>query len=217
LGEIEQSRSDTAGAAINKDGLAVRNRGDAAQRRGVGSALLDLAQVFGLTVAAAISKRWQEIFKNQAEFLFDEHDRGSDAALRNFRPFGFDAAFDAIGGFHAWKTRALLRPQGKLVLFGVASAVKGDGRRDLSQLVPLVLLLAMAKLIRRPAVELYAIDQRVKTKRAEINEDIATLIDLLQRKVIRPRIGARLALAQARQAHELLQSRNNVGKIVLIP
>jgi NADPH:quinone reductase len=184
---------------------------------GVGSALLDLAHVFGLTVAAAVSKRWQELFKNQTTFLFDERDRGSEKALRDHRPLGFDAAFDAIGGLHAWKTRSFVRPQGKLVLFGVARAVKGDGRRDLSQLAPLVLLLAMSKLIRRPAVELYAIDQRVKTKRAEVNEDIEMLIELLQRKVIRPRIGARFALAEARQAHELLQSRNNVGKIVLMP
>jgi NADPH:quinone reductase-like Zn-dependent oxidoreductase len=184
---------------------------------GVGSALLDLAQVFGLKVAAAVSKRWQAMFKDQAEFLFDENDRGCKEALRDYRPGGFDAAFDPIGGSHAWKTRSFVRPQGKLVLFGVASAVKGGGRRDLSQLARLVLLLATSKVIRRPAVELYAIDQRAKTKRSEINEDIGMLIELLQRKVIRPRIGARFALAEARQAHELLESRNNVGKIVLIP
>jgi NADPH:quinone reductase len=184
---------------------------------GVGSALLDLAGVFGLSVAAAVSRRWQESFKDQAEFLFDEKDPGCDAALRDFRPPGFDAAFDPIGGSHAWKTRAFVRPQGKLVLFGVASAVKGDGRRDLSQVARLALLLATSRVIRRPAIELYAIDQRARTRRAEINEDIGMLIDLLQRKVIRPRIGARFALADAGKAHELLESRNNVGKIVLLP
>jgi NADPH:quinone reductase-like Zn-dependent oxidoreductase len=184
---------------------------------GVGSALLDLAKVFRLTVAAAMSKRWHEKFRDQAEFLFDEKDRGSDSALRAFRPRGFDAAFDPIGGSHAWNTRSFVSQRGKLVVFGVASALKSEGHRDLSQVVRLALLLATSKILRRPTVELYAIDQRVKTKRTEINQDIGVLIDMLQRKAIRPRVGARFALAEARKAHELLESRNNVGKIVLIP
>jgi NADPH:quinone reductase-like Zn-dependent oxidoreductase len=184
---------------------------------GVGSALLDLANHFGATVAAAVSKRWQDSFKSQAGLLFDERDPACNGAIREFRNDGFDAAFDPIGGSHVWRTRTLVKRNGKLVVFGIASAVKGNGRRDRSEVLRLGLLLAASKVWRRPSVELYAIDQRVKTKRAEINEDIRTLMDLLHSGAIHPRIGATFPLAEASKAHELIESRNNVGKIVLIP
>jgi NADPH:quinone reductase len=184
---------------------------------GVGSALLDLASRLGLIVAAAVSKRWQQEFRSQAQLLFDESEPDCRERLRQFRRSGFDAAFDPIGGSHAWRTRQLVNKQGKLVVFGIASAVSGGGRRDLSQVLRLGLLLASSRIRRRPSVELYAIDQRVKTKRSEINADIRALISLLQQRAIHPRIGAKFRLADASKAHELIESRNNVGKIVLVP
>jgi NADPH:quinone reductase-like Zn-dependent oxidoreductase len=60
-------------------------------------------------------------------------------------------------------------------------------------------------------------DQRVKTLRHEINEDLGDLVELLRSGAINPRIGATFALHEAQRAHELLESRNNIGKIVLIP
>ena len=43
------------------------------------------------------------------------------------------------------------------------------------------------------------------------------LIDLLADGRIRPRIGARLAMSQAAEAHRLLEAGAVVGKIVLHP
>jgi len=184
---------------------------------GVGSALLDLARHLGITVAAAVSKRWQPAFEGQAALLFDDHDQASREQLRDFRPGGFDAAFDAIGGSHVWRTRPLVNKNGTLVPFGIASAVKGNGRRDRSQVILLGLLLGFSKVWRKPRVEMYAMDQRIKTKEVEIVEDIRTLTGLLREGVIDPRIGARFPLAEAWKAHELIESRTNAGKIVLIP
>ena len=184
---------------------------------GVGSAVLDLARHFGVTVAAAVSKRWQPAFKEQAALLFDDHDPAARQRVREFRPDGFDAAFDAIGGSHVWRTRSLVNRNGVLVPFGIGSAVKGNGRRARSQVVLLGLLLAFAKVWRRPRVEMYAMDQRIKTKEAEIVEDIRTLTGLLSDGLIDPRIGAHFPLPEAWRAHELIESRTNAGKIVLIP
>lgn len=184
---------------------------------GVGTALLDLARHLGIIVAAAVSKRWQESFKGQAELLFDERDAASVETLRRFRPDGFDFAFDGLGGSHVWRTRSMVAKRGKLVAFGITSAVKPGGGRDRSQVIRLLLLLAFAKVFRRPAVELYAMDRHIKTHRQEINEDIRAVIELLHNRAINPRIGATFALADAEQAHRLLESRNNIGKIVLVP
>jgi NADPH2:quinone reductase len=184
---------------------------------GVGSAVLDVAHHMGVVVAAAISKRWQASFMGQAALLFDERDAASVETLRGFQPAGFDVAFDGLGGSHVWRTRKLVAKHGKLVAFGITSAVKPGGGRDRSQVVRLLSLLAFAKVFRRPAIELYAMDRRIKTHRQEINGDIRTVIELLHNGAINPRIGATFALADAEQAHRLLESRNNVGKIVLVP
>jgi NADPH2:quinone reductase len=45
---------------------------------------------------------------------------------------------------------------------------------------------------------------------------LATLLDLLQQKKIKPIIAQRLRLAEARQAQELLGKGGVVGKIVLL-
>jgi NADPH2:quinone reductase len=184
---------------------------------GVGSALLDLARTMELVVAAAISRRWHDAFSGQARLLFDERETGGDESLRELAPHGFDAAFDPIGGSHVWRTRTKVRRGGKLVAFGIGSALRPDGKRDRLAVLRLGLLLAFASIWRRPRVELYAIDRRVKTRRPEIHDDLRALLDLLDRGAIRPRIGATFPLADAAKAHALLESRNNVGKIVLVP
>jgi len=48
-------------------------------------------------------------------------------------------------------------------------------------------------------------------------EDLAKLLDLLAARRIAPVISEKLPLAQAARAHELLQSGQTTGKLVLLP
>jgi NADPH2:quinone reductase len=48
-------------------------------------------------------------------------------------------------------------------------------------------------------------------------EDFDTLIELLRRGEIHPVVAERLPLAEARHAHELLESSAAKGKLVLVP
>jgi len=184
---------------------------------GVGTALLDLARTRGMVAAAAVSRRWHEKLQGQAPLLFDEKDPDSAERLRRFQPEGFDAVFDPIGGSHVWKSRQWVKKGGTLVAFGISGAIKPNGGSDRWEVLRLGLLLAFSKVWPRPRVILSAIDQRVKSQRKLINQDITALVDLLARGAISPQIGATFGLKDARRAHDLLESRNNVGKIVLVP
>jgi NADPH2:quinone reductase len=184
---------------------------------GVGTALLDLAKHLQLVVAAAASPRWHDALRDQAALLFDERDPAAADALRRFRPSGFDAAFDGIGGSHLWRTRTFVAPRGQVVAFGIAGAVKPGGRRRLSEVGRLALLLGIARIWPRPRVELYAMDQRIRTLRHEIIDDVREMVGLLSSGAIAPRIGATFPLREAANAHQLLESRTNIGKIVLTP
>ena len=48
-------------------------------------------------------------------------------------------------------------------------------------------------------------------------EDFGTLIQLLREGKIHPVVAERLPLAEARRAHELLESSASKGKLVLVP
>ena len=184
---------------------------------GVGSAVLDVARHMQLEVAAAASKRWHPALRDQAALLFDERDPRSADAVRALRPGGYDAAFDGIGGSHLWRSRSFVARRGKVVAFGIAGAVKPGGRRQLTEVARLALLLGLAKLWPYPNVELYAMDQHIKLHRAEILADVSEVTGLLAAGKLSPRIGATFPLRDAVAAHQLLESRNNMGKIVLIP
>ena len=184
---------------------------------GVGTALLDMARHLQIAVVAAASARWHGELRDQAALLFDERDPASAGAVRQFRLGGYDAAFDGIGGSHLWKTRSLVARHGKVVAFGISGAVKPGGKRQLTEVARLALLLGYARLWPRPSVELYAMDQRIKVHRQEIIDDLREIVALLVAGAIAPRIGATFPLREAAGAHQLLESRNNIGKVVLLP
>ena len=184
---------------------------------GVGSAVLDVARHLQLDVVAAASTRWHDALRDQAALLFDERDPQSADAVRVFRPGGFDAAFDGIGGSHLWNTRSFVARRGTVVAFGIAGAVKPGGKRRLTEVARLALLLGLTKLWPYPSVELYAMDQRIKVHREEIIADLSEVMGLLATGRLSPRIGATFPLREAARAHQWLESRNNMGKIVLIP
>jgi len=50
-----------------------------------------------------------------------------------------------------------------------------------------------------------------------VRRDAHELLDLWQRGVLRPHVGATFPLEQADEAHELLASRRSTGKVVLVP
>ena len=50
-----------------------------------------------------------------------------------------------------------------------------------------------------------------------IEEDFLALVDLLRRREIHPTVAERLPLAEARHAHEMLESSAAKGKLVLVP
>src|SRR5262249_53736416 len=145
---------------------------------GVGTALLDLSRHLGLEVAAVAARRWHGGLREEAALLVDESDPSADETLRRFRPSGVDAAFDAVGGTHIWRTKSYVSKRGHVVAYGVASAVKPGGRRDLMAVARLAMLLGASRIRPRPRVTLYAMDQRVKVDalRCGIDDDLRTLV-----------------------------------------
>jgi NADPH2:quinone reductase len=144
-----------------------------------------------------------------------------------------DVVLDSLGGPLSLRSFRALRPGGRLVVFG-RYATLSDGRKNWPAVIEWYASIAAVwiwgTLSPRRRVLKYQIQ---KFRDAATNrpgavggeprypewfrEDFDTLIEALREGEIHPVVAERLPLAQARHAHELLESSASKGKLVLVP
>jgi len=161
---------------------------------GVGTALLELGRLAKLEMLGTASR---------GELL----------------PGGVDAVFDAVGGRQWRRSYAVLRGGGRLIGYGFSAATSG-GRRDL--LKGAVALAGMPRFSPLGMMDVnrmvagYNVD-RLRMQRPEwYRADLAVLVGMLAAAQIKPVVHARLPLADAARAHEMMGSAEGAGKIVLV-
>ena len=118
---------------------------------------------------------------------------------------GVDIIVDPVGGPSIPGNLALLAPCGMLVVYG---GLGGKAQLDLQT--------TMRSSKNSPAIRQFSIhtwDHLVEERRAGMR----ALIDMLAAGKLHPRIHARLPLADAVRAHEMLESGAVLGKLLLVP
>src|SRR5438270_753496 len=143
---------------------------------------------------------------------------------------GVDVVLDSLGGPISFRSFRALRPGGRLVVFGRYSTLSHghkDWRAVFEWWAAILAVWAWDKLSPRRKVLAYHV-QRYRDRAARragavggepsdpdlFREDSATLIELLREGKIHPVVAQRLPLAEARHAHELLESTASKGKLV---
>jgi len=185
---------------------------------GVGLAVIDLARRAGLEVVGAASSHFKRE-RLQAEGLkhvVDSRKAHVDRVARDLysREGGFDIVIDSVGGRSIGEGLRALKPGGRLVSCGVAS-LSGGGllgalRFWLStpRIDPLRLL--------RSSLGFYGLNLRpLMRDPALVRSTLEELLRWTAAGEIHPEPGRVMPLAQAGDAHQLLERRRNVGKIVL--
>jgi NADPH2:quinone reductase len=176
---------------------------------GVGSALVDVAVGMGLTVIGVAKGPEKAAFVTTigaAHAIDRVRENVADAVRAATGGRGVDVILDPVGGPAFVDNIDLLAHLGTVVSFGsLAGQPQGD------------LLKAMRdKRNKNPSVRTFSIhgydDLRDRRRGA-----MTWAIEQLARRHIRPAIQARFPLAEARQAHELLESGRSCGKILLQP
>jgi NADPH2:quinone reductase len=189
---------------------------------GVGSALLQLGRLAGLEMYGTCSSRTASTVGSLGGVPIDYQHQDFVEEIRRLTRDGVDVVFDGIGGTHIWRSRRALRAGGKVVAYGLTSSLSGgrlaSGRRHrFHGLGVFGLYIAGGWLLPgRKRVVPYSIQWLKRIRPAWFRADLIALLDLLRQHRIRPLIAARLPLAQARAAHELLGKGGNAGKIVLV-
>jgi len=178
---------------------------------GVGSALLDLSQLAGLEMYGTASQYNHDLVAAHGATPIDYHTEDFVARIHALTDDGVDVVFDPIGGAgQLRRSYRCLRKNGRLVWFGVAAA-KQKGLR----VIPLTLLTVMLlKLI--PDGKSVPLAPDLGKDNAWYRQTLAELLNLLAEGKIDPVVAARIPLAEAAQAHELLEQGGYAGKVVLV-
>jgi NADPH2:quinone reductase len=174
----------------------------------MGNALIDLAKAANLMVIGVVSSEEKARFAGD---LGADHtiNRNREQVGERVREItygrGVDIIIDPVAGPTIPDNIALLAPCGILILYG---ALGGKAQLDLQS------TLRLSK--NSPAVRQFTIhtwDHLVEERRA----GMGTVIDMLAAGNFHPRIHARVPLAEARRAHEMLESGAVLGKLLLQP
>jgi NADPH2:quinone reductase len=176
---------------------------------GVGSALVQLAKVAGMTVIGTVSSEKKAAFARAmgADHVIDYRTRSVPReilALTDGR--GVDLALDHAGGPALTELLGALANWGTLVTYNALSELP-----DKDLLGEMRAHVARSLAVRCFSFHSYDHDRdgRRRLMRA--------VIDLLAQGAIRPAIGARFKLTEVRRAHALIEAGTVLGKIVMHP
>jgi len=178
----------------------------------VGTAMLQLGKLLDLEMYGTASKSKHELVKRLGATPIDYKGEDFVERIRSLTGDGVDAAFDPIGGDNFKRSFSALRRGGKLVAYGFYNAVLGKGGS-----IPLDFMrLQLWKFWPNGRSTAFYSIGPLRQKQADwFSEDLTKLFDLLAQNKIKPIIAARMPLAEAKRAHELIEQAEVQGKIVL--
>jgi len=176
---------------------------------GVGTALLQLLRLAGVTAYGAASRGKHDLVKQLGGIPLDYRERAIDRLVRAHERSGVDVAFDALGGNNIAACLRAVRRGGMVVGYGFMAA---DSR--LSKLKMFFDVFIGSRLRGRRGA-FYGISLRYRKDPRPFLEDLPKIFALVAERKIEPVIAAVVPLAEVRSALERLASGTVAGKIVL--
>ena len=177
---------------------------------GVGTAALQLGRIAGLKMFGTASRSKHALVESFGGIPIDYK---TEDFVKRAR--GVDAVFDPIGGLNWWRSYRTLGRGGRLVAFGMSTAIEGGKRHMLRAGASFALLWMLGLLPGKSALWSNVMVEKEKHP-AWFREDLTRLLEMLAARSIQPVVAARLPLADASQAHQMLEHASVSGKIVLM-
>jgi NADPH:quinone reductase-like Zn-dependent oxidoreductase len=181
---------------------------------GVGTALLELGSLAGLTMFGTASSAKHGIVSAYGATPIDYRTDDFVKVLAEAAPEGMDAVFDPIGGENWRRSFQTLSCDGRFIGYGFTSAL---GERESDEWANAWRRLAETKKTdngRPPS--LYSITSLYQQRPEWFREDVKTLFTMLETGKIRPIVSHRIPLREAGHAQRLLDKSSSIGKVVLI-
>jgi NADPH2:quinone reductase len=173
---------------------------------GVGTAAIQLARHLGARVAATAGSEEKLALARElgAEWAFDYREQPEFGDVVRKETGGVDVVVDPVGGPVFGQSLRTLAPLGTVIGIGYAGGLWEP--LDPGLLVG-----------RNLGVQGFYLG-RLMAHRADLVRDaIGELVELWRDGVVRPVVGAEYPLAEAGEAHRLIEERRSTGKVVLVP
>jgi len=179
---------------------------------GVGTLLVQLARLAGAEVIGTASARKHGYVRSLGAVPVDYRD-DVPARVREISPEGVDAVFDHVGGPGLVDSYRMLRRGGTLVTYGSASTLDGTGHWIRPYLPIFARVLRWSATPDGKRATFYYVKRWPKF----FQEDLATVLSLLEGGKIEAHAATRLPLEKAAEALGFLASGEASGKVVLVP
>jgi len=186
---------------------------------GVGIAATQLARLRGATIiGTASASKHDAIREHGVRHAIDYRTADVVAEVRRLtNGRGVDVVLDPIGGRSFADSYRLLAPLGRLVMYGVSSIAPGE-RRSVWR--------ALTTIVRMPRFKPLSLMNRNRgvfglnvghlwDERRQLGDAMTLLLKEVGAGRLHPVVSRTFPLEQAADAHRFMQSRGNVGKIVL--
>nr|XP_033774014.1 synaptic vesicle membrane protein VAT-1 homolog [Geotrypetes seraphini] len=188
---------------------------------GVGTAAIQLCKtVDNVTIFGTASGSKHEILKeNGVAHPIDYRTSDYVEEVRKISPKGVDIVLDPLGGSDTLKAFNLLKPMGKVILYGAANLLTGQKKN----------LMALAKIwwnqFSISALQLIHANKAVcgfhlghlEGEWELIGGVVANLINLYKQGKIKPKIDSVWPFEQVGDAMRQMQDKKNIGKVILVP
>ncbi len=182
----------------------------------VGTAMLELARIMGLTVYGTASKGKHALVRSLGGIPIDYRQEDFVARTLALSGGGVQAVFDTIGGKNFSRSYQCLAKGGKLVGFGALQLTTGEEKVP-SLLWGFFKLLVLWKLIPDgKKTSFYNIHHRRDKLPDEFKADVTTLMLWLQQGKLKPVIANKVLLEQAVDVHRQIDNAEIAGKVVLM-
>merc|ERR1712187_29471 len=175
---------------------------------GVGTAVLELGRTMGLKVYGTASQKKHAMVESLGGVPIDYQSADFVKEMQSLEPDGVDAVLDPIGGDNLRRSAMVLKPSGKLIFYGMSGVMEqggGMGRAALD----------MAKVAFSARLRMYTFGLPPFCL-CKARSDWTVLLQEAAAGRLHPQIGAEVPFDEVQQAHELLDSKQAQGKIVLV-
>jgi NADPH:quinone reductase-like Zn-dependent oxidoreductase len=186
---------------------------------GVGIAATQLARLRRATIIGTASSSKHDAIRAQGvDHAIDYRQADVTAEVRRLtNGRGADVVLDPIGGQSFADSYRLLAPLGRLVMYGVSSVAAGERRnwcRALTTLARMPTFRPLSLMNRNRGV--FGLNLgHLWGERGQLIEGMTMLIAEVAAGRLRPAVARTFPLDRAADAHRFIQSRSNIGKVVL--
>ncbi len=185
---------------------------------GVGSILVQIAKSKGCEVFATASTSKIDFVKGLgADHVIDYTKENFSDAVKQISPKGIDVVFDSIGGQAFKKAYKLLRPGGRMVCFGAAENIAAI--KNKLMLIPLAtgfgFFSPIPMLMQSKSLIMINMLRIADYKPEVFSEVFSKTMELVAQGIIKPHLGKVYPFTQVGEAHDFIEARRSMGKIVL--